>query len=115
MATKQLPSAVAAQLVAEAKQHGFSVTLVNTAGTYTLTVSKHFEPGDNAAYVACDQQGPHLLALCPATGPGSVWGSDGSGVGGHVAKERGYYELHKSGCSKRVLNHLLKQRGVFIR
>ncbi len=64
-----------------------------------VSVAKHFSPGDNAAYVAADGEYYGLLSLVSARG-GSMWGSDGSGVGGYSALLHGHFVENVSGVSK---------------
>jgi hypothetical protein len=65
------------------------------------TIRKDFAPGDRAAYAACDSEAYGILARIPSRG-GSVWGTDGGSVGGHVGMTGGYYQLNKSGVGARV-------------
>lgn len=71
-----------------------------------VTVRTSFQPGDNAGFVNADMTGPILLSSVPTTAAGSTWGTDGGGVGGMVAVQKGHYTLNKSGCSKRFVNAL---------
>lgn len=49
-----------------------------------------------------------ILGLLPTTSPGSIWGTDGGGVGALTAMNSGVFTMNKSGGSKRVLNALQK-------
>lgn len=93
---------VAQEFVNKCKEYGFTYTV----GTNILSVHRKFQPGNNDEFVHCDVWGPHLLAIVKATQPGSVWGTDGGSVGGHVALMSGNYTLNKSGCSKRILKQI---------
>lgn len=73
-----------------------------------VTINKNFTPGDNDAYVACDVDAYDLLSFLPGSS-GSVWGTTGDGVGGHVGREKGYYTLNKSGVNKRVLSRIITE------
>lgn len=97
---------IAQKILVESTKHDFTLS-INEDNT-VLTVSKSFQKGDNDAFVNCDVVAPHILALCPSTQPGSVWGTDGGSVGGHTALINGSFRLNKSGCSKRVLQALRK-------
>jgi hypothetical protein len=52
-----------------------------------------------------------ILELLPTTSPGSVWGTDGGGIGAISAMNTGVFTMNKSGGSKRVLS-ALKKIGV---
>jgi hypothetical protein len=71
----------------------------------TVSVTKHFTPGDKAAFCECDATAWGLLASLPGRG-GSTWGTDGGSVGGHVALTHGRYELKRSCVGKRVADAL---------
>lgn len=95
---------VAEKFVAKCKEYGFTYTV----GTNILSVHKKFPVGDLDAFTECDMNGPYLLGLVKSTQPGSIWGTDGGSVGGHVAVTSGKYTLNKSGCSKRILKQISK-------
>jgi len=64
-----------------------------------VTIRKHFAPGDQAAFVRLDGEYYGLLSMVPARG-GSIWGTDGSGVGGYSAVLHGEFVMNVSGVSK---------------
>ncbi len=94
----------ALDVIAKAETYGFSVRVHGA----TMTVHKQFTPGDKDAYTKAESEANDLLDMVPMTSPGSVWGTDGASVGGHVGLTNGYMTLNKSGCGKRVLNALAK-------
>lgn len=94
----------AAEFLAEARSLGFSVS----AKPGIVTITRCFAPGDSAAFVACDGDGPALLASVPTVASGSVWGTDGASVGGMVAIQNGRYKLNVSGVSKRFTTAIVK-------
>ena len=73
-----------------------------------LTIYKRFESGNMDAFVECDGQYYSILGQLPMTRPGSVWGTDGGGVGGVSAVKHGCFTMNKSGGSIRVLNAVKK-------
>ena len=81
--------------------------------TYSTTdsivrVHKTFTPGDLDAYSKCDSEAYHLLSMVTLRG-GSIWGTDGGSIGGHVGLTSGYYTLNKSGYTgKRFIKALNK-------
>lgn len=93
---------IAQKFKAKCSELGFEY---NANGT-VLSVMKKFEKGNLDQFVECDMNGPYLLSLIKTTSPGSIWGTDGGSVGGHVAVTNGSYILNKSGCSKRLLKLL---------
>lgn len=100
MAAPTSPTAAAkaaAEFIAEATKLGFTVR----ARGRIVEVTKRFTPGDTAAFVAADGNGPHLIAMVPTVTAGSVWGTDGGGVGGHAAIANGIYTLKVSGVAAR--------------
>jgi len=59
-------------------------------------------------FVRADMEYYSILGLLPSTSPGSMWGTDGGGVGAISAMNSGVFTMNKSGGSKRVLNALAK-------
>jgi hypothetical protein len=49
-----------------------------------------------------------ILELLPSTSAGSVWGTDGGGIGALSAMSSRVFKMNKSGGSVRVLNALKK-------
>lgn len=90
----------------------FFATCVKLGWSYeirdnVLSITKKFIPGDNAGFVECDMQYYNILSIIPSRG-GSIWGTDGSGVGAISAMNSGVFKMNKSGCNKIVLNWLKK-------
>ena len=63
---------------------------------------------DKDAFVRADMEYYSILGLLPSTSPGSIWGTDGGGVGALDAMKSGVFMMNKSGGSKRVLKVLEK-------
>jgi len=63
---------------------------------------------DKDAFVRADMEYYSILGLLPSTSPGSIWGTDGGGVGALSAMNSGMFVMNKSGGSKRVLKVLEK-------
>ena len=74
---------------------GFHVT----ARENIVTITKRFTPGSQAEFVAIDQEYYSILSMVPARG-GSMWGTDGSGVGGYSAILHGLFQMNISGVNK---------------
>jgi hypothetical protein len=94
---KDSPAVAAVKFVAACERQGWKVRANEEARIVTIT--KHFAPGDNAAFVQLDGEYFDLLSRLPARG-GSMWGTDGSGVGGYSAMLHGTFTMNLSGVSK---------------
>ena len=98
MKTKQEPARdTAARFIRECHAAGWRVDVQGQ----TVTIRRHFAPGDKSAFCDCDASACGLLASLPGRG-GSTWGTDGGSVGGYVALTNGEYVLNRSCVAKRV-------------
>lgn len=93
----------AQKFAALAKLHGFKWEVRNSV----VTITRAFSPGDKDAFTDCDIVASAVLANAPLKG-GSVWGTDGGSVGGHVGLTTGRFVMHKSGDGVRFLTALSK-------
>ena len=59
-------------------------------------------------FVRADMEYYSILGHLPQTSPGSMWGTDGGGVGALSAMKTRVFTMNKSGGSKRVLRALEK-------
>lgn len=73
-----------------------------------LEIRKAFTPGSLEEFSRADSEYYSILGLVPTTAPGSMWGTDGSGMGAVGAVQRGLFSMKKSGCNKLVLRALEK-------
>jgi hypothetical protein len=94
--TKTSPKVAALEFLNACQRQGWTVRADEE--TRVVTITKHFAPGDNAAFVALDGEYYDLLSRLPARG-GSMWGTDGSGVGGYSAILHGCFTMNLSGVS----------------
>ena len=94
----------AQKIIDAAARNGFEVQVRGNI----LTITKNFTPGDMDAFVECDMSYYSVLGCLPMTSPGSDWGTDGGGMGGHSATKSGRFVMNRSGGSVRVLNALKK-------
>ena len=78
-----------------------------------LCITKHFAVGNMDDFVECDMEYYEILSLLPSTEPGSVWGTDGGGVGAINAIQSGVFQMSKSGGSKRVLSAISKLQRAY--
>ena len=72
-----------------------------------LTITKNGIT-DREAFCRADMEYYSILELLPSTSAGSIWGTDGGGVGALSAMRSGVFTMNKSGGSVRVLNALEK-------
>lgn len=95
--------AIAINILKTADKLGWNVD----ASPRILTISKQ---GINStdAFVKADSEYYTILGMLPTTSPGSIWGTDGGGVGALSAMKSGVFVMKKSGGSIRVLNAILK-------
>lgn len=73
-----------------------------------FTIKKAIQRCDNNSFCMADSEYYGILGLLPSTSAGSVWGTDGGGIGGVAAMNTGVFTMNKSGGSVRVLNALKK-------
>ena len=71
-----------------------------------LTIRKNISNNDE--FVTADMEYYSVLGLLPSTYAGSMWGTDGGGIGAISAMNTGVFTMNKSGGSKRVLSALSK-------
>jgi hypothetical protein len=101
-ATKNTPAVAALTFLNACDRAGYRVTI---NGENVVTITKHFAPNDREAFVACDGEYYGLLSILPRRG-GSVWGTDGGGVGGYSAMLHGTFRMNASGVSKAAMRTL---------
>ena len=73
-----------------------------------LTITKKLARCNMEEFTKADMEYYSILGKLPTTSPGSMWGTDGGGVGGMSALNSGMFTMNKSGGSKRILNALSK-------
>lgn len=88
----------ARQFVAAARAYGWRIS----SRENVVTITKSFRPGDENAFRHLDGEWYGILSVVPARG-GSVWGTDGSGVGGYSAILHGVFTMNVSGVSGRTV------------
>ena len=91
-------AAAARQFVAAARAAGWQISSHNN----TVSITKHFTPNSRDEFVALDGEYYAILSLVKARG-GSMWGTDGSGVGGYSAMVNGCFRMNVSGVSDRTI------------
>ena len=98
----------AAKLLETAKKLGWDVS--SRGGV--LYITKHFTARNMDEFVECDMEYYEVLSHLPMTEPGSVWGTDGGGIGAIGAINSGVFQMKKSGGSKRVMREICKLQGA---
>ena len=98
------PSEIAQTIKTVANDLGWSYEVRGSV----LTITKRFTAGSNDEFCVADSQYYSILSLLPSTSAGSIWGTDGGGIGAVSAINNGVFKMHKSGGSKRVLSALQK-------
>lgn len=91
----------AQKILNTAKELGWSL---NVRGS-VLTIYKD-DIHTKEDFVRADMEYYSILGLLPTTSPGSIWGTDGGGVGALSAMKTGVFTMNKSGGSRRVLSAL---------
>lgn len=94
----------AEQFVDAVKSAGWEISRV---GGSIVTISKRIEPNNNKEFCAADMEYYGLLSLAPGKG-GSIWGTDGGGIGALSAMKHGMFVVNKSGVQSRFINALKK-------
>lgn len=93
---------IANQIKSTAKELGWTLEVRGSI----LTIKKQISGREQ--FVTADMEYYSILGLLPSTSAGSVWGTDGGGIGAISAMNTGVFTMNKSGGSKRVLNALAK-------
>lgn len=96
-------SQIASQILSTARELGWSVSVRHGS---ILTIQKSIVPGDLESFAKADSQYYTILGLLPQTRAGSMWGTDGGGVGALEATQKGVFTMHKSGGNKNVIRAL---------
>ena len=102
----------AEKFVALCREYGWEWEI---RGSSILTIYKRLGHDETSAtpreaFVKADMEYYSLLECVPMTKPGSIWGTDGGGMGAMAAMNSGVFKMNKSGCSARVLNAIRKVR-----
>ena len=100
--TKSIESAQ--KIIQKANELGWTIEVRGNI----LTIRKAITPNDLESFSQADQEYYSILSLLPLTTSGSMWGTDGGGVGGLTAMQSGLFTMNISGGSIRVLKALSK-------
>lgn len=101
-----IASEAAKKIVATAKEYGWELQVRGSILTiYKCGISSKED------FCRADMEYYSILEQLPSTSAGSVWGTDGGGIGALSAMSSGVFKMNKSGGSKRVLD-ALKKMGV---
>ena len=91
----------ATKFAAAARDAGWTIT----SRENIVTITKHFTAGSREEFVKLDGEYYGILSLVKAQG-GSMWGTDGSGVGGYSAMLHGCFTMNISGVSQSFISAL---------
>jgi len=92
--------------LAKITETGVSIVELRASAGF-LKLRKTFPAGDKHEYT-CAESDVGIIYSTPSVGAGSVWGTDGGSIGGHVGLTGGYMVLNKSNVAKRWLSALAK-------
>jgi hypothetical protein len=70
-----------------------------------VEISKAITPGCNESFTTADMEYDSILSMVPGKS-GSVWGTDGGGIGGMTAMNTGRFVMKKSGVNKTFIKKL---------
>jgi len=73
-----------------------------------LRIYKEIKPNNRDDFVQADGEYYSILSLLPESRLGSIWGTDGGGVGALSAMKNGLFVMNKSGGNKHILRALEK-------
>ena len=95
----------ASEFLAFCKANGWVPSVRNEV----VTITRTFTPGNLAQFNNLDMSYWLVLSHVPQTRPGSMWGTDGGGMGAVAALRTGRFAMNVSGVSKRFLTQLAKE------
>lgn len=96
---------IAKNIIETCKSLGWEITRCSGS---ILTIKKRIKANSNESFSEADSEYFSIFGLMPTTSPGSIWGTDGGGIGALSAMSSGVFTMNKSGCSIRVLNAIQK-------
>lgn len=74
-----------------------------------VEIAKQITPESNEEFCQADSEYYDILSHIPRTRAGSIWGTDGGGIGALTALRTGVFRMKMSGGSKRVLKEIQKE------
>lgn len=100
------------EFLAACEADGWTPSLGATGSIVRITA--RFTPGSLEKFANLDMSYWGILSRVPQTGAGSMWGTDGGGVGAVEALRTGRFTMNVSGVSKRFLNQLAKELATSV-
>ena len=91
--------------LAKLKEYGWTLGRV---GGSIVTIQKEIGRDNREEFVKADMEYYSILAYAPGKG-GSIWGTDGGGIGALSAMKSGRFTMNKSGVGARFINALRKK------
>ena len=107
--TRMTKSATIANEFATAcASYGWSFAVKRVFGyNHVVRIEKTITPNCSDDFCKADSEYHILLGILPQ-GVGSIWGTDGGGIGAMVAMDSGRMIMNASGIRKSVLKELMK-------
>jgi hypothetical protein len=99
---------IAAETLATAQRLGWTITQARDS---IVTISKTITPNNAESFRIADSEYYTILSQLPRTQPGSMWGTDGGGIGGLSAMISGRFVMNTSGVSKLVVRAIADMIG----
>ena len=97
------PKAAAIEFASLCREYGWTYAIRGQI----VTISKRTRPGNMEDFRDADMEYGSILDAAPLRG-GSVWGTDGGGIGAISAINQGRFVMNKSGSGSRFLAALAK-------
>ena len=95
------PKAAADEFARLCREYGWTYAIRGAI----VTISKRIRPGSMDDFRDADMEYGSILDAAPLKG-GSVWGTDGGGIGAISAINQGRFVMNKSGSGARFLSAL---------
>ena len=98
-------SEIASKVVSMSKSYGFTISISGSI----LSLRKAFSPKCEDSFTIAEMEAKSILNMVRIIGPSVIWGTDSDTLGGHFGLQLGRMVLHKSGCSKMILDEIRKR------
>jgi len=111
MKTATKTSKIARDFVKAALSAGWRISSRENVVTITKALTKegHSYEASRRQFVELDGQWYGILSILPHKG--SIWGTDGSGVGGYSAMLHGVFTMNVSGVSDKMIDAIYAEGG----
>lgn len=96
----------AASIVADFMQMCVGYGFTHSVRGTTVSITRSFTPQSLDEFSACDMDYPHVAYVLPRSG--SVYGTDGGGVGAAQALRTGVFRINITGVRASIIRELTK-------